>query len=434
MNEKPMTIFILSREYPPFTIGGVSTVAYSLAKGISSLIDGNIVVITNTTEEVNSYETYDNLHIYRVANKDIYTNNTKLSDAIIKSHHRILKGINYLVNKLGAPDIILLPDLFCFPEAKVISKLHNCPIVNILSQDFRKIVPYDKNTFHMVSNATFANHDSLFSLEEKSLRMSNYNVFVSDSLSKSINENYNLESNNQSVIYLGIIPDEMLPLAGEEYVKRRKTVADPQEILFVACGRLVPVKGMNYLIEAFYLLKKKISNIKLIIIGVGPELIYLKDLVNLYNLEDQVIFLGDMPRKEALIYFKIADIAVIPSIWESFCYVAAEFMGIGKPIVCSGVDSLNELIRDGVDGIKVPIHMKGEKRTLNPKDVFRGMLRFIEEPNIANEMAESAKKRAQTNFNNNLFINGIISICNKLLFEKSNKNIIEVVDDKRRNN
>ncbi|PHM48228.1 glycosyltransferase family 4 protein [Xenorhabdus miraniensis] len=428
MSKKPMTIFILSREYPPFTIGGISTVTCSLAEGISTLIDGDVVVITNTTEMTNSYELNNNLHIYRVANEDIYTSYSDLSDTVIKSHHRILKGINYLVSKLGRPDIILLPDLFCFPEAKVISKIYKCPIVNILSQDFRKITPYDKNKFHMVSNSISANHYSLFSLEEKSLRMSDYNIFVSNSLSKSINENYDININNQSVIYLGVIPNEMAKLTNDEHIEIRRKLASTKDILFVSCGRLVPVKGMNYLIEAFYLLKKKNSNVKLIIIGIGPELTYLQDMVKKYNLEEHVIFLGNMPREDVLKHFKVADIAVIPSIWESFCYVAAELMGIGKPIICSGVDSLNELIRDNIDGIKVPIYIENEKRTLKPIDIFHGMLRFIEEPNTANRMAESAKKRVQTKFNNDLFVNKVMAICNALLTEK----ITEVFDDTRR--
>ncbi|RAX01872.1 MULTISPECIES: glycosyltransferase family 4 protein [unclassified Photorhabdus] len=418
MNKKLMTIFILSREYPPFTIGGTSIVACSLAEGISSSCNVKVGVITNTTKEINSYEIYDNLHIYRVANEEIYTNHSNLSDTIIRSHHRLLKGANYLVSKLGVPDIILLPDLFCFPEARIMSKLYNCPIVNILSQDFRKITLYDKNTFHMVSNATSASHNSLFDLEEKSLRMSDYNVFVSNSISNSINESYNLESNNQSVVYLGITFEEMAPLTVEEYVKKRKKVASAQEILIVACGRLVPVKGMNYLIEAVYLLKQKVSNIRLLIIGIGPELLYLQELVHQFKLDEQVIFLGDIPRKDTLVYFKIADIAVVPSIWESFCYVAAEFMGIGKPIVCTSVDSLNELVRDGIDGIKIPVYLKDGKRILDPEDIFRGILRFIEEPDLARKMAKSARERVLKNFNNTFFVNGIMDVCNKLLSKR----------------
>ncbi|MBC8953955.1 glycosyltransferase family 4 protein [Xenorhabdus sp. PB62.4] len=419
MNKKEMVIFILSREYPPFTIGGISTVTCSLAEGISSLIDGDVAVITNTTGMTDSYEQNNNLHIYRVANEDIYTSYSDLSDSVIKSHHRILKGIKHLIKNVGNPSIILLPDLFCFPEAKVISKIYNCPIINILSQDFRKITPYDKNKFHMVSNSISANHYSLFSLEEKSLRLSDYNIFVSSSLSNSINEKYEISINNQSIVHLGIIPSEMTELTNNEHLEIREKLSSTKDILFVSCGRLVPVKGMNYLIEAFYLLKKKISNVKLIIIGIGPELTYLQGLVNQLNLEEEVKFLGNMPRDDVLKYFKVADIGVIPSIWESFCYVAAELMGIGKPIICSGVDSLNELIRDNIDGIKVPVYIENEKRTLNPIDIFHGMLRLIEEPNSTNKMAENAKKRAQKKFNNDLFIKKIMYICNKLLTENN---------------
>lgn len=157
----------------------------------------------------------------------------------------------------------------------------------------------------------------------------------------------------------------------------------------------------------------------MLIIGIGPELSYLQELVHQFELEEQVIFLGDIPRKDALVYFKIADIAVVPSIWESFCYVAAEFMGMGKPIVCTSVDSLNELVRDGIDGIKVAVYLKDGKRILNPEDIFRGILRFIEEPDLARKRGESARERILTNFNNTLFVNGIMNVCNKLLSKQN---------------
>jgi glycosyltransferase involved in cell wall biosynthesis len=42
----------------------------------------------------------------------------------------------------------------------------------------------------------------------------------------------------------------------------------------------------------------------------------------------------------------VADIAVVPSLWESFCYVCAEMMAFGRPVVASHIDSLRESIPD----------------------------------------------------------------------------------------
>lgn len=419
MTKRDMNIFILSREYPPFTVGGTSTVARSLAEGISSISHKRVGVITNTTNHKNSYEVHNNLHIYRVANEEIYTSHSILSDTTLRSHHRILKGAEYLVSKIGKPDIILLPDLFCLPEAKLIAKIYNCPIVNILLQDFRKMIPYDRNEVHRVSNSIAANYQNLLDLEEKSLKISDYNVFISHSISHSINESYKLNQNNQRVVYLGVYEEEMAPLPTKLYWENRGKLASENEILIVSCGRLVPVKGMDYLIKAMAKLKGKVSNVQLAIIGVGPELPYLKGLVENLKLKDSVTFLGDISRKAALNYFKVADIAVVPSIWESFCYVAAEFMAAGKPIVCTAVDSLNELIRDELDGIKIPVYENDGKRFLESEDIFQALLRFIKNPELAKEMGENARERAFSHFSNTKFVEGIMDVCNGLLVKQN---------------
>lgn len=79
--------------------------------------------------------------------------------------------------------------------------------------------------------------------------------------------------------------------------------------------------------------------VQLAVVGVGPEEEHLRQRAAELGLTEQVAFLGDIRREEALGWMSVADVAVVPSLWESFCYVCAEMMAFGRPVVASSVDS-----------------------------------------------------------------------------------------------
>lgn len=69
---------------------------------------------------------------------------------------------------------------------------------------------------------------------------------------------------------------------------------------------------------------------------------------------DRVRFVGELPREEALAIVARAEVAVFPSHWESFGYVALEAMALGVPVVATRAGGLAELVEDGRTGRLVP--------------------------------------------------------------------------------
>ncbi|MFD0346479.1 glycosyltransferase [Kitasatospora aburaviensis] len=79
----------------------------------------------------------------------------------------------------------------------------------------------------------------------------------------------------------------------------------------------------------------------------------------------------------------MADVNVVPSLWESFCYVCAEMMAFGHPVVASAVDSLRELIPGPEYGYPVPVSGPSGDRTLDPADLAAALRRALERPEEA---------------------------------------------------
>lgn len=110
-------------------------------------------------------------------------------------------------------------------------------------------------------------------------------------------------------------------------------------------GRLSPEKGCEYLIRSLPYLD---FNYRCLIAGDGKEKNRLKYLVNKLGIIQNVEFLGFQKNTD---FYSMIDVLVIPSIHESFGIVAIEAQALGIPIIASNIDSLNEIIKDGDDGL-----------------------------------------------------------------------------------
>jgi glycosyltransferase involved in cell wall biosynthesis len=131
-------------------------------------------------------------------------------------------------------------------------------------------------------------------------------------------------------------------------------VRRPGRQTFIACGRFDKLKGFAQLITMFDALKERLPDWDLIIVGDGEDRALLEAQVDQAKLRDRVFFPGWIADMESV--FSSADIFVFPSVSEGFALVLAEAMACGLP--CISYDCKvgpAEIIRDGVDGVLVPL-------------------------------------------------------------------------------
>jgi glycosyltransferase involved in cell wall biosynthesis len=124
-------------------------------------------------------------------------------------------------------------------------------------------------------------------------------------------------------------------------------------------GRLEEVKGVQYLIQGFVLLKPK--DLKLIIAGDGSVRSDLEALVREQGIENNVCFAGYVPPETAPAYYAIADLLVLPSVTtptgkETWGLVVNEAMNQGLPVVATDAvgAAAGGLVQSGVNGFVVP--------------------------------------------------------------------------------
>lgn len=119
----------------------------------------------------------------------------------------------------------------------------------------------------------------------------------------------------------------------------------------VSICRLVSYKKVDLLIRAVGILRKKMPDIRLLIVGRGSEEQNLRNLVYSLGLERNVEFLGKVPTMDGLVeLLKRSHLFVLPSIVEGFGMVVVEAMAAGTPYVASDIPPIREATQGGIGG------------------------------------------------------------------------------------
>lgn len=113
-------------------------------------------------------------------------------------------------------------------------------------------------------------------------------------------------------------------------------------------GRLVPEKGQDLLIEAWARACGARPDMRLVLVGDGPERAPLAALAARLGLADRVVFAGHRDRVEACL--ACADFAILPSLAEGLSNALLEYMAAGLPVVGSRVSGTEDFVVEGETG------------------------------------------------------------------------------------
>ena len=371
-----MKILMLTWEYPPRVVGGISRVVYDLSHRL--IKDGHeVTVVTYRDGETPYFEDDKGVKVYRVDNYMINPNN--FIDWIMQMNFNMIAKANQIIAEEGKFDVIHAHDWLVAYAAKTLKNSYNIPIVATIhaTEAGRNSGIHDETQRYI--------NDSEWMLTYEATEV----IVNSNYMKCEIQRLFGLPFEKISVVPNGVNLNKFSGMDRDYTFRRRYAMDNEKIILFM--GRLVYEKGIQHLIAAMPKILSNYNDAKLIIAGRGGMIDELRAEAANLGLNNKVYFTGYLNSKQVQKMYKCADVAVFPSTYEPFGIVALEAMLAGVPTVVSDVGGLDEIITHGVDGMK--------SYAGNPNSIADSVTALLYDHQLAANVSKKAVQKVKEQFN-----------------------------------
>lgn len=195
-----------------------------------------------------------------------------------------------------------------------------------------------------------------------------------------------------------------------DIAEQKRTYGIPADHKVVgAIGRLQPIKGHKYLIEAAALVIALFPKTVFVLTGDGELRDELKKQAQDLGIHKNIIFIAWTSRVAEVLH--TFDIFAFPSLNEGLGKVLVEAMAVQKPVVASAVGGILDLVVDGVNGILVP-----------PKDsaqLAKGIIRLLSDKDLAARMGRNGRQHVYPAYDVRVRIKRVAGLYQELLQHKN---------------
>ncbi len=337
---RPLSVMMFSWEFPPRIIGGISPHVYFLSKSLAK--NGvKVHVVTCDFPGTPTQETIDGVEVYRI---DSYKNpSPDFATWVYLMNLNMQKEAAAIAAKLTEPiDVFHAHDWLVATTGIGLKHVFRKPLlVTMHSTEIGRRDGLHTSTERMI-------HETEAWLTYEAWRV----VCCSDYMMQHVKWAFGLPNDKMSMVPNGVNPSVYAALKDRDLHEFRLKYALPREKIVLYVGRLVYEKGIHILINAIPKILAKVDA-KFVIVGSGYMQEQLGNIVRSMGLEHKVLFTGFVDDTNLQRLQKVADVSVVPSLFEPFGIVALEAMAAKSPVVVSDTGGLSEIVQHEVTGVKV---------------------------------------------------------------------------------
>jgi glycosyltransferase involved in cell wall biosynthesis len=376
-----MKIVMLSWEYPPRIVGGISPHVYEISQELTRLgVEIHVVtqaVLRTPHEEIEP----SGVHVYRVDVQERSNNFLHeiqlLNASLYQRTHDLLKQWH----PTHEPVLIHAHDWLSLEAARRLKYDFQIPMIATVHAT-------ERGRHGGIHNDT----QKYIHTQEYWLTWEAWRVIVcSYYIRQEIMDSFHCPSDKIDVIYNGVDPKKFeVSWSQEERQAWRNQFATPEEKIIMYVGRFVREKGIHILLNAAGTILAKFPSAKFVIVGGGYREHYEK-FVRWFGIEEKVLFTGFVSTESLYKLYKVADVAAFPSLYEPFGIVALEAMAAGIPVVTSDAGGLREVVLHEQTGT---LSYAGD-----PQSLAWAILHVLQNPEKAKQWALHATERLHKDFN-----------------------------------
>ena len=335
-----LKVMMLSWEYPPRIIGGISPHVFFLSKSLVEVGVG-VYVITCDFPGAPAHENIDGVEVYRV---DSYkTPSPDFATWVYLMNLNMQKEAAALASNIpGKIDLFHAHDWLVATAGIGLKHIFRKPLLATMhSTEVGRREGIHTTTEKMI-------HETEAWLTYEAWKV----ICCSKYMVQHVKWAFGLPDDKLVMVPNGVNSHVYEHIWKQDRESFRRAFALPEEKLVLFVGRLVYEKGAHVLINAIPRILEKV-NAKFVIVGSGYMKEQLTSIVRSMGLEHKVLFTGFLDEEKLNQLQTCADVSVVPSLFEPFGIVALEAMAAKSAVVVSDTGGLSEIVDHDSTGVKV---------------------------------------------------------------------------------
>ena len=334
-----MRIGIFTETYTPY-ISGLVTSELMLKNALEKM--GHEVYVVTANLENYHYDYDEEEHVLRIPGVK-----TGIYDSRLTSIYPI-QAINKV--KSWNLDVIHSQTEFAIGTfARILAKQYHIPIVHTYHTMYEDYVHYITKGHFKRSSKKLVEYLTLFYCDKTITEL----IVPTKKAYDLFKEKYNVERNIH-IIPTGIEVERFYKenIPRKEVVRLKKQYQiGPSDYVGIFVGRLAEEKNVEFLLEMIHKMSKKHPNMKLLIVGDGPDKEKYESISEKNHTEKNIIFTGKVAWEEIPVYYQLADYFITASKTETQGLTVIEAMAASLPALCIDDESFHLVVVDGLDGI-----------------------------------------------------------------------------------
>ena len=335
-----MRVLILTWEYPPIVEGGLARHVRKLAENlVAQGVEVHVLTRGDRADEVRA-----GVHVHRV--DEPATPRGDL-DAFLRWIEHMNADMDTAGRALfadGAFDVVHGHDWLVARAAAALARRFRVPYLTTVHA-----TEYGRHQGRVGQHPQSAIHG----VERWMARRADGVVVCSHYMRGQVADVFGVDEARVRVIPNGIDPLDLAPV--DDLATLRAQFARPSEKLVLLIGRLVYEKGFQVALDALPRVIERVGDVRFLVAGSGTHEQELKDQAERLGLDRHGTFLGWIGDDVLRSLYRIADLTVVPSLYEPFGLVALEAMASGCPCIVSDTGGLREVVPNDDVGLRVAV-------------------------------------------------------------------------------
>jgi glycogen synthase len=329
-------VLIVSWEYPPIIEGGLARHVRKLSE---QLVRGGVEVhvLTRAGGRLGAEEERHGVIVHRVHEPEYPKDDLRAFIRWVDAMNADMRAAGLELGERFAFDLVHSHDWLVAGAAQPLAEQFGCRwLVTVHATEFGRhqgwVDKYPQSHIHAA--------------EQRMVRRADRVITCSHYMRGHVADVFGIEERRVTVIPNGIDPEDLQPGVGD-LPKLRAQFAAPDERLILLVGRLVYEKGFQLALEALPGLIRRLGKVRFLVAGSGTHEAELKKQAERLGLMRHGTFLGWIDDAVLHSLYRIADLCVVPSIYEPFGLVALEAMASGCPCIVADAGGLREVVPAG---------------------------------------------------------------------------------------